>query len=136
MDKKQAILIFLFVILFFLVLYLIFTSESAKVINIPAEQAKPDNAVLLETDYRLKAKEFFAVFENLIENNSFTEENIAELKNKLLNLKVPAKFKDLHIRFILALTKMENYFRQKDEREKSNSFQVADQLKADYGWLK
>ncbi|MFA6306257.1 MAG: hypothetical protein WCV70_00185 [Patescibacteria group bacterium] len=135
MDKKQVTLIFLLAILFALVLYLIFTSGSIKEAGKPAEQTKQDNSALLENDYKLKAKEFFTAFENLIKDSSFTEENITELKNKLLSLKVPVKFKELHIQFVLALTKMENYFRQKDEQEKSNSLQAVNQLKADYSWL-
>lgn len=132
MPKKQKILIFLWLILFGLILYLIFTSES---VSNSKQPLKPDNSALLETNYKLKTKEFFNVGENLIKNNSFTEANIAELKNKLLDLKVPVKFKELHIRFVLALTKMENYLRQKDEREKGGSFQAISQLKADYSWL-
>jgi len=135
MDKKQKILIWLLLILFLLVLYLIFTSESVKETNNSAEQIKQGSSATLETDYKLKAKEFFAAYENLIKDNSFTEKNIAELKNKLLSLKVPVKFKELHIRFVLALTGMENYLSQKVERGKSDSFQAINQLKADYSWL-
>ena len=90
---------------------------------------------MLENDYKLKAKEFFTAYEALIKNNGFTEENLTELKNKLLGLKVPVQFKELHIKFVLALTRMENYLSQKDEREKSDSFQAINQLKADYSWL-
>ncbi|MFH1582896.1 MAG: hypothetical protein ABIB72_01080 [Candidatus Falkowbacteria bacterium] len=135
MEKRAKILIFLLLILFLLILYLIFTSESVRETTNSAPQIKQDNSVLLETDYKLKAKEFFIAYENLIKNNNFIEENITELKNKLLGLKVPLKFKELHIRFVLALTKMENYLSQKDEQEKSDSLEAINQLKADYSWL-
>jgi len=135
MTKKAKILIFLLLILFFLILYLIFTSESVKQANNPNQQIKQDNSAMLETDYKLKAKEFFDAYESLIKDNGFTEKNITELKSKLLGLKVPVKFKELHIRFVLALTRMENYLSQKVEREKSDSFQAINQLKADYSWL-
>jgi len=135
MQKKQKILLFLLIILFFLILYLILTSESVKRVDNSSQQIKQDNSVLLENDYKVKAKEFFTAYENLIKNNSFTEKNITELKNQLLGLKVPLKFKELHIRFVLALTKMENYLSQKIEQEKSDSFQAVNQLKADFSWL-
>lgn len=135
MAKKQKVLIFLWLILLGLILYLIFTSESIKPVSNFKQPLKPDNSAWLENNYKLKAKEFFAVGENLIKNNSFTEENVAELKNKLLSLKVPVKFKEPHIRFVLALNRIENYLNQKDEREKSHSFQALSQLKADYSWL-
>ena len=135
MPKKQKVLIFLLLILFSLILYLIFTAESIKPVSNSEQPVKSDNSALLETDYKLKAKEFFVVFESLIKDNGFTKENITELKNKLLVLKVPVKFKELHLRFVLALNKMENYLSQKNEREKSDSFQAISQLKADYSWL-
>ncbi|MDD4271765.1 MAG: hypothetical protein PHF50_03085 [Patescibacteria group bacterium] len=135
MEKKQKILIFILLILFGLILYLIFTSESVKETNNPAPQTKQDNSAMLESNYKAKAKEFFTAYENLIKDNSFTGQNIAELKNNLLDLKVPLKFKELHIQFVLALTRMENYLNQEDEREKSASLQAINQLKADYSWL-
>ena len=135
MAKKQKILIFLLLILLGLILYLILTSESIKPVSNLDKIAKPDNSSLLETDYKLKAKEFFTSYQSLIKNNGFTEKNIMELKNKLLGLKVPVKFKELHLRFILALNKMENYLSRKDEREKDDSFKAISQLKADYSWL-
>lgn len=135
MAKKQKILIGLLLIIFIFVLYLILTSESIKPIDDSAEKTKQANAVQLESDYRQKARELFIAYDNLIKSDSFTLENIAALKSNLLNLKVPVKFKELHIRFVLAITKMENYLSQKNEQEKSDSLQAVNQLKADYSWL-
>ncbi|MBU0722451.1 hypothetical protein KKA93_03285 [Patescibacteria group bacterium] len=135
MLKKQKILIFLLLIIFLLILYLIFTSESVKQTNSLNQWIKQDSSVLLEADYKPKAKEIFTAYQSLTENNSFTNKNIMELKNKLLDLKVPVKFKELHIQFVLALIKMENYLSQKDEQEKSDSSQAINQLKVDYNWL-
>lgn len=135
MAKKQKVLIFLLAILFGLILYLILTSESIKPANDAGRPVRPDSSVSLETDYQLRAGEFFRTLEALIKNNNFTGENIRELKNKWLALKVPAKFKELHLKFVLVLGKMENYLSRKDEREKSESFRAVSQLKADYSWL-
>lgn len=118
-----------------LILYLIFTSESIKPENNVNKQVKPDNLAGLETNYKLQAREFFLAYEALIKNNNITQQNITELENKLLALKVPVKFKELHLRFVLALNRTENYLNQKDEREKGDSFQAISQLKADYSWL-
>ena len=144
MNKKQKILIFLLLILLLLVLALIFTSESFKPKNSPVQEVKQASSVLLEADYRLKTKELFNIYDSLIKNDSFNKENIAELKNKLLALKgIPEKFKDLHIRFILALTGLENYLDQKSELKENNdgepgknsSLEAINQLKLDYSWL-
>ncbi len=135
MLKKQKILIFLLLILFFLILYLIFTSDSAKLSNNPAEQEIGANSVSLENEYKLKTKECFSVFESLADTGGWTPENTAELKDKLLDLKVPAQFKDLHIKFIMALAGIEDYLIRKDENGKNASLQAANQMKADYSWL-
>lgn len=135
MLKKPKILIFLLLILFGLILYLIFTSESIKPADNSNQELKPDNLAWLENDYKSQAGKFFTAYESLISHNNFTEKNIREIKNKLLDLKVPIKFKELHLQFILALNKMENYLSQKDEQEKRHSLKAINQLKADYSWL-
>ena len=135
MEKKTKVLMILLLILFGLVLYLIFTSESIKQTAKSVPQPKQDNTIMLESNYKLKAKEFFVAYEGLIKDNGFNEQNISELKNNLLSLKVPLKFKELHIQFVLALTKMENYLAEKNDQEKSASIQAINQLKADYSWL-
>lgn len=135
MTKKAKVLIFFLLILLVLVLYLILTSESSTKLNDFSQQAQDEKIVLLEENYKAKAKEFLSAYENLIKDNNFTAEKITELKNKLLDLKVPAKFKELHIQFVLALDRMENYLSQKDEWERSDSLRMVNQLKADYSWL-
>lgn len=135
MPKKPKILIFLLLILFGLILYLILTSESIKPADNSNKELKPDNLAWLENDYKSRAGEFFTAYESLISHNNFTEKNIIEIKNKLLDLKVPIKFKELHLQFILAINKMENYLRLKDEQEKKHSLKAVNQLKADYSWL-
>jgi hypothetical protein len=135
MTKKAKVLIFFLLIFLVLVLYLILTSESSTKLNDFSQQAQDEKIVLLEENYKAKAKEFLSAYENLIKDNNFTAEKITELKNKLLDLKVPAKFKELHIQFVLALDRMENYLSQKDERKRSDSLRMVNQLKADYSWL-
>jgi len=135
MTKKSKVLIALLIILLTLILYLILTSASVMRVKNFSQQAKPENSVLLEADYQPKVKAVFTAYGNLIKDNDFSAGKIAELKDKLLGLKVPAKFKDLHIRFILALIKAENYLNNKIEQEKSDSLKAVEQLKADYNWL-
>lgn len=128
MAKKNKVLILLSVIFLLLLLYLILTSESVKRqagLKAPAENSQP---APLEADYQPRVKELFAAFEAMARGNSLTGEKISELKNKLLTLTVPAKFKQLHLSFVQLLDKI-------DSKEKSAGQQMASQLKADYGWL-
>jgi hypothetical protein len=135
MDKKNKILILLLAVLLVLVFYLILTSESIKQTENLSQEIKSNKAVILEANYQNKASQIFTDYEKLLQDKNFTVEKITELKNELLGLKVPAKFKELHIQFVQALDKMENYLSRKDEQEKNTSQQMINQLKADFGWL-
>ena len=97
--------------------------------------ASQTNLPRLEDDYKREAAELFFRFEDYIKRNDFTAENTAELKDRALSLKVPAKFKKLHLKFVLALTEMENYLSTSAEPEKIASLEAVNQLKADYSWL-
>ncbi|MDO8667969.1 MAG: hypothetical protein Q7K35_02610 [bacterium] len=136
MTKKVKILIFFSLILLALILYLVLTSGSVKKADISNQQVKNQAAPLLEEDYKAQVKETFIVYENLSKDNSLTAEKTGELKNKLLALKgLPAKFKALHINFVLALTMMEDYLNSKNEQGKVAGQRLVNQLKADYSWL-
>jgi len=135
MTNKIKILIFSSLILLALILYLILTSDSVR----PTDQATPQAeqaAVLSEGDYQLKVKEVFKAYEELSRDNNLTVEKIAELKNELFNFKgLPAKFKNLHINFVLAMDRMEDYLKVNDQQARNASQQIISQLKADYSWL-
>lgn len=137
MAKKSKILIFFWLILLVLILYLILTSESAKKIdNYSSQPVKNQITAWPEEDYKAKVKEIFTAYEKLAQDNSFKAEKVIELKNKLLALKgLPAKFKELHLKFVSALDRMEDYLKQKDQQGKNTSQQISNQLKADYSWL-
>ena len=134
MNKKLKVLLLLLAILLLLILYLILTSESVRDEIKPAP-AKNQAAVQLENNYTTKVKELFNDYLKMVQADSFTLESLAALKNKILDLKVPAKFKELHITLVLALVKMENYLNLQNEQEKIFSQQMVNQLKADYDWL-
>lgn len=136
MPKKMKILIFLLLICFLLALYLILTSESADLSGNAALKHEQSGIVGVEEDYRIKAKALFASFGALAYKAGFTEENVAELKSKLLDLKVPLKFKELHVKFVLALAGIEDSLKQKNDAWKSESLRAANRLQADYGWLR
>ena len=136
MKKKAKILFFFSLIFLVLILYLILTSEPAKQSVSLKQPVKNQITALSEEDYKAEVKEIFITFEKLARDNSFKMDKIAELKNKLLALKgLPAKFKELHLKFVSALDQAEDYLKQKDEQGKNASQQIGNQLKADYSWL-
>lgn len=135
MTKKGKVLIFFLLLLLLLISYLILTSESPAKLDSLSRQTKDEKIALSEENYMARIKESFLSFKELSEADGLTAEKITELKSKILALKVPAKFKELHINFILALTKLENYLIREDDREKISSQEMSDQLQADYNWL-
>jgi len=136
MKKKEKILIIFLVVLLFLVLYLLLTSESVKNKTNVIQPAKVEKIAMSDEKYMAETKIIFNTFEKSLADNNLTAEQTAELKNQLLALKgFSAKFKEPHLKFVLALDEMENYLSQKDEQKKSDSFQAINQLKADYSWL-
>lgn len=143
MTKKAKILIFFSLIFLGLILYLILTSASVKKLDNSslssgrAGQAIKNQAALSDQDYQAKVKEIFNSFEKLSQDNGTSTEKIIGLRDKLISLKgLPAKFKDLHLKLVLALDRLEDYLKRNDQRGKNTSQQIGDQLKNDYGWLK
>ena len=60
---------------------------------------------------------------------------VSDLKNRLMAMKVPPKFKDLHLNLVLAMNKFSNFIETNDEEEKEESQILINQAKADYDWL-
>jgi len=138
MTKKVKLfsLLILLSILLILVLFLIFTSASAKKTYNNTNRSVKNLAVpVSDEDYKTKVKAIFALYEARAQNKAFSIENVSELKNQLLGLNVPAGFKNLHLNFVLALTRLEDYLNRKDEQVENSSFQMFNQLKADNSWL-
>lgn len=136
MTKPTKILIFLLFIFLILILYLILTSASVKKNDNVDQPAKNQASALSDEDYKMKAKEIFIAYEELAQDNSFTTEKIAALKDRLLAVKgLPAGFKELHLNFVSAMDRMEDYLREKDQPARDTSQKITNQLKADYSWL-
>jgi len=135
MTKRGRILILLIIFFLLIIVYLILTTETV-VKNDQVNSATDQNKIIeLEQQYKKQVIAIFNDYTKLITGESYTLEQVSQLKNRLLDLKVPTKFKDLHINFVLSLTRLENYLLDKDEAEKAKSQQVIGQLKADYSWL-
>lgn len=135
MIKKEQILIILTLIFLLATVYLMLTSKPIQKIDQSRLASDNNNIARLEEKYQAQAKDIFSDYEKLIANNNYTIEQITKIKNKLLNLKVPTKFKELHINLILALTRMENWLINKNESEKIAGEQIINQVKTDYVWL-
>lgn len=136
MSKKSKILIFLLIITLLLFLYLVLTSESLgrganTKINSRADEIKEK----LSNDYKTAVSKIVNDYEQLAGETETAAGEGEHLKNQLLELKVPAEFKDLHFSLVLALIKLENYWQTGGEEEKSESERLVNQAKLNYDWL-
>ncbi|MFH1233752.1 MAG: hypothetical protein V1649_03855 [Patescibacteria group bacterium] len=135
MIKKEQILIALFFVFLSATVCLMLTSMPIQKINNPNLALSNISIAQMENGYKAQAKNIFNDYTRLIINNNYTLDQITQIKNRLLNLKVPAKFKELHVNLVLALTRMENWLINKNESEKIACQQIVDQAKTDYDWL-
>lgn len=138
MTKKAKIIVFLLCLSVVLLLYLILTSEpKAKFPQaiMKIEQNQLTKVEQLEADYTREVKPIFAELVELINQQKYTNQEVSRLKQQLLNLIVPTKFKNLHLDLFLAIIKMENYLASGKSSEKIESQQLINQAKADYNWL-
>lgn len=138
MTKKGKILLVLFISALLLVLYLFLTSEQAAKNKQPQNVSKNEervDLVKLENDYKAAAKAILADYSNSIQAADVKTDQIGKAKSELLALKVPTKFKDLHLNLVLSMVKMENFLASRDENEKIASQQMTNQIKANYVWI-
>ncbi len=62
-------------------------------------------------------------------------EKVSILRNQLMEVKVPTKFKDLHLNLLLALNKMDSYFNGRNEEEGLAGLDLISEAKINYQWL-
>ncbi|MBI4812438.1 hypothetical protein HY798_03310 [Candidatus Falkowbacteria bacterium] len=138
MTKKEKILLILFILAFALSLYLAATSKP-----IADKRGRESGGALkekvdlekMENDYKKDAKLILDDYSRLAVAPNANIGEVEQMENKLLSLTVPAKFKDLHLNLVLAMTKMENFLRTGDAEEKTTSQQMIGQIKTDYDWI-
>jgi len=138
MSKKANFFIFLIIVLL-AVLCLIIISETIQKSD-QQQVNKNDNKnqvknEQLENNYKEQVKLIFARYLELVEGESYSYEQISIIKSELLNLKVPTKFKDLHLDLVFIMTKMEDYLTEGSEAARTESQQLVSRVKANYMWL-
>jgi hypothetical protein len=136
MTKKIKILLVLSVVAISAVLYLIITS---KPVNNNGKQANKEQVKVdlkkLEEEYKAGTKNILTDYSALLLSDNLSLEIVETDKNKLLGLKVPAEFKDLHLNFVLAVSKMEDYLKNGKDEDKAASQRMISEIKANYVWL-
>lgn len=125
--------------------------ETAETVPEPVDLAE------LESDYIKEAKTIVNEFEEITGLNMVPEtdslgpvadENvipgadreivparISQLRNRLMDITVPAQFRDLHLNLVLAFSRMENYFVEESGSDREESIKLITQAKLKNDWL-
>ena len=147
MPKKTTFFIFLFIILLIMVVYLIFgptinnqnQTIGYKQTSDQNNNQQADKLVdmgLLAKAYKTEVKVILNNYLRQTQDKSIlTAEYAEQIKSQLLNLKMPTKFKDLHLNLVLALDKMEDYLIDGCEEKLQASQELVNQAKEEYEWL-
>jgi lipopolysaccharide export LptBFGC system permease protein LptF len=138
MSKKLKIFLVLAIVAVFLFFYLLITSESFKreaddkINNLRGKTSETQEQIT--ASYKISVAKIISDYSRL-ESENITVSEIKSTKEKILSLKVPAEFRDLHLNLIMALDDMENYFSGKGDSGKTESEKIINQAKTDNGWL-
>ncbi len=139
MSNKTKILLALLIAALILVFYLVIQSKPLS--RIPEQSNEQTQKIAkvdleqLENDYKKEAKAILQEYSELIKKDDLKAEELRAARDKLLALKVPAKFKDLHLNLVLALAKEENSLVEGNKEEENSGQEAIDEIKANYTWL-
>lgn len=89
----------------------------------------------MEEKYKKEAARIVGEYLNLTAGQEYDLAQVGEIKQKLLDLTVPAKFKDLHLNLVLAMSQMEISLNGGEPEAKIASQELITEAKANYGWL-
>ena len=136
MSKNGKILLALLIAALFLVLYLIINSRPVvRTKDNAGNQVRKVDLMLLENDYKKEAKAILQEYYELINKDDLKTEELRAVRDKLLALKVPAKFKDLHLSLVLAVAKIEKSLADDSKEGRIAGREAINEIKANYTWL-
>ncbi|MEA3398459.1 MAG: hypothetical protein U9R06_01815, partial [Patescibacteria group bacterium] len=122
------------------------------------------NLEKLEEEYKNLAREIIAELENYYNDfneqdittatsadallaATSSEHNVAEndnseiiiaasnLRERLIELKVPKNYKELHLKIALSIDKLEAYCGSSDSSDRLDGLEILEQIRLDYSWL-
>jgi hypothetical protein len=126
---------FLFLgIMILLMVIMLYAKSKQVVIRGDFKQAKVD-MVKLEKEYKGEVRIINQDIGAMIDAGKIEQEKVDLYKDKLLALKVPKEYKDLHIQFIFVLEKLDSFLATGNQAEKLASRKIISDLDQTYAWL-
>lgn len=131
----KKIIILLLVAVLALAVYFIYNKKPVGEIGNKIEKIEKVDTEKLENNYKAEVKLIFARFLVLAGRDDLSVLELRQVRDELLELKVPTKFKDLHLGFALAISRLENFLSGGDDKEKEISRDIIKKIKQDYDWI-
>ncbi|MDD5071575.1 MAG: hypothetical protein PHQ42_02445 [Patescibacteria group bacterium] len=131
MSRNLKIFVILLTVIAVLSLYLILTSRPLDGDRAGNDDQLKEIKAKLVNDYKGGLNEVLAEYWRLSSDEDISLEESGYLKNRLLELKVPADLKGFHFGLVMAFDKLESG----SEKERAESKQIIEQAMADYEWL-
>ena len=136
MSKIIKILIIIILVVLIIILYLFLASKNITNHKLDNNYHNATTSIEeLEKNYKNNTTKILNNYLMSKQAGNLTLENVQSIKNELLNLKVPAKHKELHLNMVLALDKFKSYLLSGNEKNKESSQDLINQAIADYDWL-
>lgn len=134
MFLLKKISLILIIVALTLAVFFIVKRDKVEIINKNKNKSEVD-LTLLEKIYKSEVKVIIANYLRLAQNGINEAEQARQAKNQLLDLKVPTKFKELHLNLALALTKAEDAINENNEAKLRESQEMINNEKMKYEWL-
>ena len=159
MSKQSKILLIMGLLTIFFVFYLVFSIKEVTVNtqeNISTEKPEVVNVIeqlsqeQIEENYQVNIKLLLKDYENLLGEinalsvfiSSSTEEvilknndaieKITNLKIKIMDCTVPEQFRDVHLKFVMSLMSLQDYYKTETEINKEVALTLFDEVKKEY----
>lgn len=107
-------------------------AKSAVMNNIKKTAVDP---VKLEKDYKTSTAVAIRNFMDLDSSQKLNHEEVEKIKNELLALRVPTQYKDLHVDLVMAMVKMDIFFKDGKKENKLLCEKTIEEAKLKYSWL-
>ena len=161
MDKKSKAIKYILSISLILVLYMLLTSDLIKFKPGSELDAKGGASAVdlqvLNDEYKAGVKIIFAKLNDIVDDVNETSlislpkdgeeapllapsqeeilEKLLTSKEKLINLRLPTEYKELHLDLVLSFSRLENSIRNGSSEDKESGLLLVSKVTKDYPWL-
>jgi hypothetical protein len=140
MSKRSKILSILMILAFGIAFFLIFSPifSPKKAANYPVtqnEKLKKIDPAKIEEDYQAAIKIKFSDFYDYLNSSANDLSKLRSIRDSILSLRVPKKYKGLHYSLVLAIDKLENFELLGKMDDKNESNKIVQRIRIENKWI-